>query len=156
MILEDDVEIKPECVPVLEALGRNDDWDMVKLFHFHNGMPVKMGSLGARHNLVVHLTRTSSAAAYLVNRRAAKILLGTLLPMKEPLDHAHDRPWETGLRVRGVRPMPVGLAPCSASSSIGYADRGSLTPGRALRLLCSRAGKEIRRCGYGLAESFLR
>lgn len=158
VILEDDVEVLPECVEVLEALGRMDEWDMVKLFNFHGGLPVRKCALGNRHDLVVHLTRTTSAAAYAVNRRAAEILLKTMLPITEQLDHAHDRPWETGLRVRGVRPMPVTLAPISATSSIGYADRGdrSLPFGRAVRLFLYRAAKEVRRFSHGVAEAFLR
>lgn len=158
VILEDDVEILPGFAEVLDALGRTDNWDMVKLFNFHGGMPVRKCALGSRHDLVVHLTRTTSAAAYAVNRRAAETLLKTMLPITEQLDHAHDRPWETGLRVRGVRPMPVTLAAISANSSIGYADRGdrSIPFRRAVRLFLYRAGKEIRRFGNGIAEGFLR
>jgi glycosyl transferase family 25 len=158
VILEDDVEVLPECVEVLAALGRMDEWDMVKLFNFHGGLPVRKCALGSRHDLVVHLTRTTSAAAYAVNRRAAEILLKTMLPITEQLDHAHDRPWETGLRVRGVRPMPVTLAPISATSSIGYADRGdrSLPLRRAMRLFLYRTAKEVRRFSHGVAEGFLR
>jgi glycosyl transferase family 25 len=158
VILEDDVEVLPECMEVLAALGRMDEWDMVKLFNFHGGLPVRKCALGSRHDLVVHLTRTTSAAAYAVNRRAAEILLKTMLPITEQLDHAHDRPWETGLRVRGVRPMPVALAPISATSSIGYADRGdrSLPLRRAMRLFLYRTAKEVRRFSHGVAEGFLR
>ncbi len=158
VILEDDVELLPECAEVLAALGEQDDWDLVKLFNFHGGMPVRKRALGRGHDLVVHRTRTTSAAAYAVNRRAAETLLKTMLPITEQLDHAHDRPWETGLRVRGVRPMPVTLAPISTTSTIGYDDRDerSLSFLRAVRLFLYRAAKEIRRFGHGLAEGFLR
>ena len=45
----------------------------------------------------------------------------------------------------------------SATTSIGYADRGdrSLPFRRAVRLFLSRAGKEIRRFANSLAEGFL-
>ena len=155
VIFEDDAEVLPGFVEVLRALGERTDWDMVKLFNFHSGLPVRKGRLTATHDLVVHLTRTTSAAAYAVNRRAAKRLLESMLPMVEQLDHAHDRPWETGLRIRGVRPMPVMLAPVSAAqSTIGYKDRdrSDRSWGKSLRLFFFRAKKEICRFGYGLVD----
>jgi len=45
VILEDDVEILPACLPVLAALGEKDDWDLAKLFCFHSGMPVRKRAL---------------------------------------------------------------------------------------------------------------
>jgi glycosyl transferase family 25 len=158
VILEDDVDVKPECVEVLAALGQQDDWDLVKLFCFHSGLPVRKRALTAAHHLVVHLTRTTSSAAYAVNRRGAETLLKSMLPIVEQVDHALERHWETGLRVRGVRPLPVVLAPIAATSTIGYADRNDrrLPLGRAVGLYCSRAGKEIRRFGHGLREAYLR
>jgi glycosyl transferase family 25 len=158
VILEDDVEILPACLPVLAALGEKDDWDLAKLFCFHSGMPVRKRALTPTHQLVVHLTRTTSSAAYAVNRRAAESLLRSMLPISEQVDHALELPWETGLRVRGVRPMPVTLAPISATSSIGYADRGdrSLPLRRAMRLFLYRTAKEVRRFSHGLSEGFLR
>jgi glycosyl transferase family 25 len=158
VILEDDVEVRPECVEVLEALGQKDDWDLVKLFCFHSGLPVRKRALTQNHHLVVHLTRTTSSAAYVVNRRAAETLLKSMRPISEQVDHALERPWETGLRVRGVRPLPVVLAPVAATTTIGYDDRSRrlLSLRRAVRLFLSRTGKEIRRFANGLAEGFLR
>jgi glycosyl transferase family 25 len=158
VILEDDVEVLPSCLPVLAALGEKDDWDLVKLFCFHAGLPVRKRALTASHHLVVHLTRTTSSAAYAVNRRAAKTLLQSMRPITEQVDHALDRPWETSLRIRGVRPMPVTLAATSVNSTIGYADRGqrSVPFPRSIRLFLCRAAKEVRRFGNGLAEGFLR
>jgi glycosyl transferase family 25 len=158
VILEDDVEVLPSCVPVLASLGEKDDWDLAKLFCFHSGLPVRKRALTPSHRLVVHLTRTTSSAAYAVNRRAAETMLKSMRPITEQVDHALDRPWETGLRVRGVRPLPIVLAPVAATTTIGYADRGdrSLPFRRAVRLFLSRAGKEIRRFANGLAEGFVR
>jgi glycosyl transferase family 25 len=156
VILEDDVEVRPECAEVFAGLGRRDDWDLVKLFHFHSGLPVRKRALTPTYHLVVHLTRTTSSAAYAVNRRAAETLLRTMRPITEQVDHALERPWETGLRVRGVRPLPIVLAPVSGTTTIGYADRSDrrLSLGRSVRLFLSRAGKELRRFGYGLSEVF--
>ena len=155
VILEDDVEVLPACADVLRSLAEKDDWDLVKLFNFHSGLPVKKRALGAGHHLVVHLTRTTSSAAYVVNRRAAETLLKSMRPITEQVDHALDRPWETGLRTRGIRPMPVVLAPVAhTTSTIGYQDKKKGRPlGKALKLLLSRAKKEICRFGYGLFDA---
>ena len=153
VILEDDVEVLPACADVLRSLSEKDDWDVVKLFNFHSGMPVRKRELVGGRHLVVHLTRTTSAAAYVVNRRAAETLLRSMRPITEQVDHALDRPWETGLRTRGIRPMPVVLAPVAGTSStIGYQDKAKapLTLGKNVRLFLSRAKKEICRFGYGL------
>ncbi len=155
VILEDDVEVLPACADVLRSLAEKDDWDLVKLFNFHSGLPVKKRTLGPDHHLVVHLTRTTSSAAYVVNRRAAETLLKSMRPITEQVDHALDRPWETGLRVRGIRPMPVVLAPVAATTStIGYQDKQKRRPlGKAVKLFLSRAKKEISRFGYGLFDA---
>ena len=155
VILEDDVEVLPACIDVLRSLAEKDDWDLVKLFNFHSGMPVTKRALAGGHRLVAHLTRTTSSASYVVNRRAAPTLLKTMLPITEQVDHALDRPWETGLRTRGIRPMPVLLAPVAhTGSTIGYQDKAHSrrSPGKSAKLFLSRAKKEIFRMGYGLID----
>lgn len=156
VILEDDVEVLPACADVLRSLAEKDDWDVVKLFNFHSGMPVRKRELVGGHHLVVHLTRTTSNAAYVVNRRAAETLLKSMRPISEQVDHALERPWETGLRVRGVRPLPVVLAPVAATTTIGYDDKSTLrTPiGRRWTLFFSRASKEACRFLNAVAQCF--
>jgi len=156
VILEDDVEVLPACAEVLRSLAEKDDWDLVKLFNFHAGMPVTKRALAGGHRLVAHLTRTTSSAAYVVNRRAAETLLQSMRPISEQVDHALDRPWETGLRTRGIRPMPVVLAPVAhTTSTIGYQDRSKArrTLGKSVKLFLARAKKEISRFGYGLLDA---
>jgi glycosyl transferase family 25 len=156
VVLEDDVEVLPGCAEVLRSLAEEDDWDLVKLFNFHAGLPVRKRTLAGGHRLVAHLTRTTSSAAYVVNRRAAATLLRSMRPISEQVDHALDRPWETGLRTRGIRPMPVILAPVAhTTSTIGYQDRSKArrTPGKTIKLFLSRAKKEICRFGYGLFDA---
>ncbi len=155
VILEDDAEVLPACADVLRSLSEKDDWDLVKLFNNHSGMPVKKRELAGGHHLVLHLTRTTSSAAYVVNRRTAETLLKSMRPITEQVDHALDRPWETGLRIRGIRPMPVVLAPVAhTTSTIGYQDKQQRrTLGKSLKLFLSRAKKEICRFGYGLWDA---
>jgi glycosyl transferase family 25 len=156
VILEDDVEVLPECLEVLRALGTQDDWDLAKLFCFHSGMPFRTRAITQKHHLVIHFTRTTSSAAYAINRRAAETLLKAMLPISEQVDHALERPWETSLRVRGVRPMPIILAPVSANTTIGYNETATerrLSITRLLWLFASRANKEIHRFLYALIEA---
>lgn len=157
LILEDDVELLPETRGCLEALARRDDWDMVKLFCFHRGTPFRLSEVAHGRHLCVHLTRTTSAAAYMVNRRAAERLVAGLLPMREQIDHAHDRPWETGLRIRGLRPMAARLSETALITTIENGPAQSSTAKgrgkkRSFRLLARRALKEVRRFLWGLGE----
>jgi glycosyl transferase family 25 len=152
VILEDDAEGLPELSGVLDELGRRDDWDLAKLFCFHGGTPVTVGRLAGGQRLCVHLSRTTSTAGYAINRRAAETLLRKLLPMSTQIDHAMDRPWETGLRIRGVRPLPVRLAPLSAVTTLGKKDK---KPARTSNpgLLLWRGSTEVSRFVHGIVES---
>jgi glycosyl transferase family 25 len=157
IILEDDAEVLPECLDVINALAAQDDWDLVKFFNFHHGLPFKKRLLGLNQSLVIHLTRTTSSAAYAINRRAAEKLLRSALPITEQIDHAIDRPWETGLRVRGVRPMPVKLSAGSQVSTINYEkNRENSSVIKSVLLLLVRAKKEIQRFTNSVKECFAR
>jgi glycosyl transferase family 25 len=157
VVLEDDIVLPPEMPELLRALGERDDWDLVKLFCFHGGTPVRVRRLSAKHGLCVHLTRTTSTAAYAVTRRAAETFLRELQPMTEQIDHAIDRPWKTGLRVRGIRPTPVTLAPSAHTSAIGYQHRKDRrkreprTPNAALAWW--RTTSEVSRVAHGIAAA---
>jgi len=156
LILEDDVELSSDCPKLFETLDRSDDWDLVKLFNFHGGTPIACRRLGASHHLVVHLTCTTSAAAYVLNRRAAKTLSATLLPIVEQFDHAMDRPWVSRLRIRGIRPMPAALrSEDAAASTIGYDNRSRrpFRPLKEIRLGAFRAAKELSRLLYAIGEA---
>lgn len=154
VILEDDVAILPGFRETVAGLGERDDWDLAKLFCYHRGWPVRGRELAAGRRLCAHLLMTTSTAAYAINRRAAETLVRTLLPMREQIDHAHDRPWESGLRVRGVRPPAAQLAGVARQTTIGYEDhsRENRTLRKNLRLLAYRAGRETRRFLHTLGE----
>ena len=155
VILEDDVELSKGCAEVLRILAEKDDWDLVKLYNNHSGTPIKKRALGGGHILVAHLTRTTSSAGYVVNRLAAETLVKSMLPITEQVDHALDRPWETGLRVRGIRPMPVTFAPIAhVTSTIGYQDKAKAKRplDKTLKLFLSRAKTEIARFSSALFD----
>jgi glycosyl transferase family 25 len=154
IILEDDAELLPDCKKVLRLLSENTRWDIVKLFNFHSGMPIKKHALGDDYHLVIYLTRTTSCAAYAINRQAAQKILDQALPMSEQIDHAIDRPWETGLRIFGIRPMLATLSNTSLISTIGYEKEPSEhSISRSTILFLTRASKEVWRFCHSLITS---
>ena len=118
LILEDDTVAEAWLPDTLSTLFEwSDDWDIVPLFHFHRGGPVTL----RRRNgisLTVFFGPVSSAAAYVVNRKAATVLLEDLATMQACVDHALFTTWRNGLRLRGVTPMAVRLAPQAGVSTI--------------------------------------
>jgi glycosyl transferase family 25 len=90
-----------------QLLTASDAWDVVKLSGRHHGAPVPLKSLGDSYRLVAFLTRHTGAAAYLVNRFAARRYIELLLPLHVPYDHVFDRAWHFGFKFRGVMPLPI-------------------------------------------------
>ena len=152
VIMEDDAAMVAEALGDLAELAGRDDWDVVKLFCFHGGAPVTMARLASGRRLVAHLTRTTSCAAYLVNRRGAERMIDALLPMREPIDHAMDQGWATGLRIRGVRPHMAKLLPSASTSTIGYGRRPRQPLPGLVTAQLRKGLREIRRFIHGLGE----
>lgn len=118
VIMEDDVIPQPGLEQNLATLIEwESDWDIIPLFHFHRGGPVPMRST-PHLSLTVFFGPVTSAAAYLVNRRAAEVLLQKLSTMEACFDHALFANWHHFLRVRGVTPMPIRLAAEAEVSTI--------------------------------------
>lgn len=120
MVLEDDALITPAAARVVEALtaaGAPDDWDVVKFEAHHPalGLPIRPVVDGVR--LCALATRPTGSAAYLIDRAGAEALLAHLLPMRVPYDHAFDRGWALGLRVRAVQPFPIVPRPTLSTIS---------------------------------------
>jgi glycosyl transferase, family 25 len=110
LILEDDVSFCDDFLPTLNALmASTSAWDMVRLSGFHSGTPVRSLYLTPERQLCVMLSRQTNSAAYLVNRKAASLMVKHLLPMELPYDHAFDKPWEMQLKARMVHPLPTKL-----------------------------------------------
>lgn len=110
LIMEDDVTPQPWLEKSLATLIEwESDWDIVPLFHFHRGGPIALQS-APQLSLTVFFGPVTSAAAYLVSRRAAAVLLEKLATMEACFDHALFSSWHHALRVRGVTPMPIRLA----------------------------------------------
>ncbi len=144
LILEDDAQPEPHLLQSLATLfAWADDWDIVPLFHFHRGGPVALRR-GAGLALNVHMGHISSAAAYLVNRHAAQVLLGHLGVMKACVDHSLFETWRHGLRLRSASPMPVRLAAQAHVSTINVASVDKPPFWRRLPTLLARAHVAVR------------
>lgn len=107
LLLEDDADFPPNFVALLHALLRQPSaWDIVKLSSFHSGTPVVVAPLVTPYALAVPLSRHCNSNSILINRHAARVLLRRLLPMQLPYDHALERAWLFGLKLRVVTPSP--------------------------------------------------
>jgi glycosyl transferase family 25 len=107
LILEDDADFPPEFNALLtQLMGASDRWDIVKLSAFHSGTPIRVAKLNPPYDLAVALSRHMNANCVLMNRKAAQILVNKLSPMRLPYDHALERAWLWGLKLRIVTPTP--------------------------------------------------
>lgn len=153
LILEDDVLPRPELAAVLAGLTDvEDQWDMVKLSAIHSGSPVAVRTLAPGYSLGVMFSRCTGSSAYAVNRQAAQRYVDRLLPMRLPYDHAFDRGWVYGLKVRRVVPE-VCVHDDQNESTIG-------NPGPSRKFHWSRRWStyryrlvnELWRLGYGVGQ----
>lgn len=155
VVLEDDVVLEAEFTQSLEQLLQwSDAWDLVPLFHFHSG-----GAIAVRENqgveLKVFLAHISSAAAYLLNRKAAKNLLKNLKHQKACIDHSLFEAWVHGIKLRGISPMPVILSNYSHTSTINSDSSKKLPVINRLPTYFQRLQRSLRIFWYGFFE-FLR
>lgn len=110
LILEDDATLLPALPDVLaRAVSRETaaSWDVLKLESRRTGFKLALQQLSPSHSVAVNLFRSTGAAAYVISRRAAEVYLDKLLPIGQPFDHAFDRGWFLGLRMREVNPLVV-------------------------------------------------
>lgn len=155
LILEDDIDFAPDFAQVMQDLiDRAKSWDMVKLSGFHSGTPVGGPVVGQDRRLSVMLSRQTGSAAYMVSRYAAETYLARLLPMQLPYDHAFDKGWEFGLRIRIVCPLPTDLD-WEQPSTIGGHSANPYTKFPWYKRLSTyryRGVNELRRVAYGLRQ----
>lgn len=107
LVLEDDVRIRPDITQVLQAaLAHRAHWNMLRLSTVNSGRWWPVRSLGDA-SLAICLTREKGAGGYLVDRTAAKKMVGRLLPMRLAWDVAFDLEWLIGFRTLGIHPMVI-------------------------------------------------
>lgn len=119
VIAEDDLVLRPDFDAVLECgLRHAGHWNILRLSGLKTGHPVTLARLDAKHRLCANLGRLKGAAAYLLDRRAARALLTRLLPMRLPYDHALDREWRWGLHAAYILPFPASQTESEFLSSV--------------------------------------
>jgi glycosyl transferase, family 25 len=125
LILEDDATLLPALPEVLaRAISREAvrTWDVLKLESRRRGFKLALLQLTPSHALCVNLFRSTGSAGYVLSRHAAQVYLDKLLPIGQPFDHAFDRGWFLGLRMREVTPLVVSAQMCE------HANRSTITP----------------------------
>ncbi|TXI23730.1 MAG: glycosyltransferase family 25 protein [Roseateles sp.] len=152
LILEDDANLGPRLPPVLAELEAcAERWDMVKLSAVHSGSPQTCLRLDDQCELAIMMSRCTGSSAYLISRHAAEVYLSKLLPMSVPYDHAFDRGWALGLKIRLVTPPPVGH-PQDNATTIITSGRRKFHWTRRWTTHLYRARNEIARIWWGLVE----
>ncbi len=120
LICEDDVSGVPELPEILEeVLKYSDAWDFVRLCGFRQKAFIPFADLGNGYRLVSDLKCGTSNGAYLVNRKAAQILVKKLVPMWMNTDVAIYHGIPNGIREATVTPFPIPLTEMKENSNIG-------------------------------------
>ena len=97
----------PTFSPAPPAARPLATWDVLKLESRRTGFKLALQQLTPTHALCVNLFRSTGSAGYVLSRHAAQVYLDKLLPIGQPFDHAFDRGWFLGLRMREVAPLVV-------------------------------------------------
>ncbi len=152
IILEDDVLPLPHTITSIQQLiAWEADWDIVPLFYFHSGGPVTL-----KHSdnlkLTVNLAHISSAAAYMINRRAAQVLLKHMTVQRACVDHALFENWAHGLRLRGIVPMAMQLSAQANISTINAENSGKLALWRRMPTFLARMHVAVKLFFFALKE----
>ncbi len=105
LIMEDDIEFADNFKQILEeALAYDNHFDFLKLCDIHRGKKLPVLTLPSKYQLSVNFVRQTGAGGYLVNRKAAEMMIEKLLPMWLPYDHAFDREWGFDVVTLSINP----------------------------------------------------
>ena len=91
LICEDDATPTHNAYEILEqAIAYSETWDLLRLhkIYFHSETFFPYRALPQGHNLCTSISGVNSSTAYVVNRRAAEILVKKLIPMTRAYDNA--------------------------------------------------------------------
>ncbi len=124
LICEDDVTSVPELPEIIEdVLKFEDSIDFVRFCAFRQKPYIAFAALRNGYKLVSDLGGGSSNGGYLVNRKAAQILLKILRPMRVNADVAIYYGIPNGIREATIAPLPITLTDMSQDSTIGMSPR---------------------------------
>jgi len=123
LICEDDITGTPELLTVLkDVLRYSDSWDLVRLTGFRQKSFIPFADLHGNYRLVSDLRCSTSAACYLVNRRAAQLYLRFFGTMWTDYDLSLFYSIPVGIREIAVVPFPVKLTELCKTSQIARQD----------------------------------
>ncbi len=105
LIMEDDIEFADGFKQILdEALVYDNHFDLLKLCDIHRGIKLPVLTLPSKFQLSINFVRQTGSGGYLVNRKAAQMMIENLLPMWLPYDHAFDREWDFNVEALSIDP----------------------------------------------------
>lgn len=109
LIFEDDVDFDPAKLKSLIGLllGQSAEWDFVNVDVNRHGFAKNEKQISRLFKLVKFRARVANASCYLINRKAAIEFVKRAFPISMPVDHMMMRPWELGIKIRGVTPQLV-------------------------------------------------
>ena len=110
LVFEDDFILSPKFEIVLkDLLAISQEWDLVRLAGIYATEDHLLVSR-ASFDLVQNLGEPCGTASYILNPRAAKILLKNTVDIYEPVDHYLEHFKKHGLICLAAKPYPVELA----------------------------------------------
>ena len=120
LIFEDDVSFDPKALrgAIEQLVNAPEYWDVNTFSKWGTGTPLAIKSLQNNQKLCVYFTKVLSAAAYLLNRKAACQLLEKALPLKMQVDFYFTRGWELDLKFTGIE-NPLLVHQTYGDSDIG-------------------------------------
>ena len=136
LICEDDAAITSECYEAIkQAITHAETWDLLRLFGGRAKTSFPYQTLTSTHLLCTSITDMTATAAYMVNRRAAEMLVKKLVPMTSQYDDAlfHGR---LGVREATVFPNCILRNEHSLNSTIASDMRRKLKPWHLIFWTC--------------------
>lgn len=108
LVLEDDAILPLNITEIIHSADQfSKHWDVLRLSSSRDGKYLVFGNLDTGHRIAFNTKVLKSAAAYLINQKAARLCLEKMLPLYLPYDVALDRDWDFGFRTACVTPFPV-------------------------------------------------
>ena len=156
VVLEDDVALAPGFSDAIIALLNHvrEGWDLIKLYSRPDERPRARQVLTGNWHWMVYRRVPSMSNGYVLSRSGARKLLERRIPFCRPVDVDVRYWWECDLRVFGILPTIVTMAPSSEDSSIWAAGRPQRTWGERLRRWRLQADYSLRNAWHGTRQSF--
>jgi glycosyl transferase family 25 len=122
IILEDDVDIEPVFPQIIRDIIHSPaQWDLVRFLAYDKVQKIgrDVFALPTKPHALARIPTTSGGAyCYMLNLKAARVLLQHMQKNVLPVDILHSYVWRTGLETFIVRPSPVSSDP-ENNSTIG-------------------------------------